>query len=227
MGHPSEIRLAHPFRIFHGIKRRKMEKTKPTATTAILVTLLACVAGFGVLMAYFADKYQNERNTLQAEIKELKGTSATVTDTSDWKTYTSKELGFTFKYPKIWALDVESVDDGIVYLLTEERQKQLDNDEKVSVFDVMFQKYDSIKGLPNNSKDEMPLSEWVNDNYSAVKTATVNGINGYTGTAKESAGTTSYVVFVQKGTAVYQLEASDVTELGETHQAIFDSFEFL
>lgn len=86
-----------------------MHITKPSVTTAILVTLLACIVGFGVLGAWFADKYENERITLQKQIDELKGTTGpTSSETDDWKTITDKNFLFSIKYPANYYYEQEA-----------------------------------------------------------------------------------------------------------------------
>lgn len=63
--------------------------------------------------------------------------TSTKIDTSDWKTYQNKELGFEFKYPKEWSVDNERSSQGTVVFNTrfdESRESItfLKNTEKIS-----------------------------------------------------------------------------------------------
>ena len=83
----------------------------------ILITVLltgGVVGGGG--WWYMKDKATKEQQTLQTQISNLQKQAdelkiANSGDTTSWKSYSSKELGLTFKYPEVWGEPVSHSED--------------------------------------------------------------------------------------------------------------------
>ncbi|PIP51132.1 hypothetical protein COX11_00165 [Candidatus Berkelbacteria bacterium CG23_combo_of_CG06-09_8_20_14_all_41_73] len=92
----------------------------------VLITILitgGVVGGGGYY--YMKNKSDKDKKALQTEIKELQQQAlelkiAKSGDTTNWKSYSSKELGLSFKYPEVWGEPYTHLEDY-------SDQKQLNN----------------------------------------------------------------------------------------------------
>lgn len=82
---------------------------KPFLAVVLTIVIMAGLAGGGY---YYLNKQQTkEKNDLQAQIDDLNAKlvaekkaseAAAAVDTTSWKTYSSTNYGFSFKYPNDW-----------------------------------------------------------------------------------------------------------------------------
>lgn len=206
----------------------------------VAITLTLSTAAVFLSLGYAVGRESvNEEQTLsvntpasKASASKTAGATATATAdaTMDWKTYTNSELSYSIKYPTDWIIDTNFIKDNSIYLLTKERKQNLDADKIVRVFDVSVRFFQSVSDLPNNQTNRLSFENWIKqeaDNYGFIqrKTILVDGASGYQGIG--SGDGESYLIFVQKGDSVYQIETGDSTTPTVTEQRIIDSFKFL
>ncbi len=157
-------------------------------------------------------------------------TDTVVGNTSDWQTYENGELNYSIKYPSDWNLDTEYISQGSLYILSKERQQKLDAGEIVRVFDVLVEVYKSSSELPNNSIELLSFENWIEqeaDTYGFTdrKSITLDGIQGYQGIG--SGHGSLYLIFIQNGDYIYQLETGDTASPTDTEDRIINSINFL
>ncbi|HLN19063.1 MAG TPA: hypothetical protein VK255_02745, partial [Patescibacteria group bacterium] len=101
-----------------------------------------------------------------------------------WQTY--KNLGFEISYPSAWILDKDGESQGVIWLRTKSRQKDLDAEKMTRMFDIEIRVYNSAFELPNNEQDKLSFENWISqkaNDYGFVKRTpiVVDGVRGYKG----------------------------------------------
>lgn len=139
-------------------------------------------------------------------------------------------MKYSIKYPTDWLLDTQSIKDNFLYLLTKDRKQNLDAGKIVRVFDVSVKVYQSVSELPNNQTKKLSFENWIKqeaDGFGFIqrKSIVVDGVSGYQGVG--SGDGESYLIFVQKGNLIYQIETGDTTTPTATEQKVINSFKFL
>ncbi len=213
--------------------------TKSGMSTGMIIgiaVVVAIVFGGGVY-TYVNNKAEKEKKDLNAQITELQSqvsnvtTATTATDeTADWKTYSDSEFKYSIKYPNDWLSEDVSYAGETVYLLTSDRKKNFDAGERVRAFDVSVTGYSDSSMLPNNQSKKLSFENWIKqeaDSFGFIqrKSIVVDGVSGYQGVG--SGDGESYLIFVQKGNLIYQIETGDTTVPTTTEQKVINSFKFL
>ncbi|MDO8490078.1 MAG: PsbP-related protein [bacterium] len=204
-----------------------MNNQKGFANIILIVVIVAIVAVGG----YFA--FVKKTEPIVQQPTPTPATTPTQTpkdETSNLKTYSNSDLKYSIKYPTDWILDAQYINDGTLFLLTKQRKQNLDAEKIARVFDVSIKVYKSSAELPNNEIKKLSFENWIKqeaDSYGFIqrKSIVVDGTSGYQGIG--SGDGESYLVFVQKGNLIYQLETGDTTKPTETEQKVIDSFKFL
>lgn len=188
-------------------------------TTFIIVFLIG---------ALFATWYYMMGPGKTAETTTATTTTLVVADeTAGWKSFDGGT--YTIEYPTDWLVDAQSTKNNSLYLLTKDRKQNLDAGKIVRVFDISVKVYQSASELPNNQTKKLSFENWIKqeaDGFGFIqrKSIVVDGVSGYQGVG--SGDSESYLIFVQKGNLIYQIETGDTTIPTATEETILSTLQF-
>ncbi len=220
-----------------------MLKTK-IDRTMIWLAFAAAVAAIGLLLVFYWDTkleldnlstpvWTVDRQPTATPTSEASTATVTPTTTTDatagWKTYTNSKNAYSIKYPADWLLDTQYIKDNTLYLLTRERKQKIDANEIVRMFDVSVTVYQNASELPNNETKKLNFENWIKqeaDHYGFIqrKSIIVDGVNGYQGISTSEG--TSYIIMVQKGALIYEIDAADTDIPTGTQLKVINTFKF-
>lgn len=221
-----------------------MKKISIIIITIFLIIFIVC--GIFYLQDQKTERKQmeskNDVSSIQKQVNNLENQTPTSTIltaseeiSNEKKIYTNSNLKYSIEYPIDWVSNTQHINDGNLYLLTEQRKKDIDAGKMVRVFDILVKVYKSSVELPTNDR-KLSFEDWiqqqVDSNFIIKKeTIVIDGVNGYQ--VIENGESEAYLIYVQKDSSIYVIEISDPIKSIETYkpteieQKIINSFKFL
>jgi len=208
---------------------------------ALFVLITALVVGGAVyvwqksLLNRAEQSLQTEITALQSQIKKLQSTimeqeqpvatqkennkeqdSTKSTTSNNWKTYSSKELGYSIDYPNNW--EVKEYNKGEVYISYPGWRQMPEGGGSVviSVEDKTLEKFIEEYNASDVLDDGTPLSKIVKQ-----KSYTLNGINGYKLVGTTAIGLAQSFIFISRANKSYIIRFQ---EYDNSHLEIIKTF---
>ena len=217
-----------------------MQKMSIIIIASILFLFIISVGIF-----YFQNqKTEREQIILKNQEKQLdditnqdtitKTSSSTIPGTSEVtsngkKIYSNPNLKYSIEYPIDWIFNTQYIDNGTLYLLTEQRRKDITDGKMVRAFDIFVKVYKSSAELPNNDR-KLSFEDWIkqeSDKYGFInrETIIIDGVSGYRGISYGDGE--SYLILVQIGDFIYEIGTGNTIKPTEIEQKIINSFKFI
>lgn len=154
--------------------------------------------------------------------------------TEDWKTYTNIKLGFEFKYPKDWLVNI-GAEDGAIYVWTPENKKEFDAGNKSSAhseFSVIFWEKEAFLNSASEAakKTITGAKDFVESQFNNSLEAMRDGKKAYAGIVTTNRPV--YIEYVEANNGFFVMTVSypeDATNNPKTkiNGQILSSFKFL
>jgi|GEM_PF-2222878 len=212
--------------------------------SSLLKVLLGVFAGVLILaLGFFV--YQENRTSYDSNTtvkpsgsSSSNNSEATADETASWKTYTSEEYGFSFKYPENWAektgTAISMFEKSIIGVESPETTKAISEfttanpRSSVSIFpDIVVSAYDSVSSMPGNPET---LETAVQDttNFNSYSSTTVAGRPAYK--VVFIADRASYGIILSHNSKIVQIlfpNRESESSLSDTEKEIINSISFV
>lgn len=190
--------------------------TKPSLLLPIILSSL--ITSIVLVGGYYLFLSKNPQSVSTPSPSVTTTTNSTVDPTSDWQTYTSKDLGFEIKYPTHVKIDKEMNDqyNKAVIFKGDNLNFQVMLRE---IGDIMLEKYYFM--------DNADFSKTFLDKKDANRYIYEASTNSCVSDGSGPGCPTSYVVYVaQKGAYLYHVGFYETSKLSDIEEQILTSFKF-
>jgi len=216
----------------------------PISRLILIIILFIVLFALGIYVGFYMGVNSVSNELVVAEVQTNPITSTTATsspinspiDTSNWKTYTNDEYGFSIKYPSDWEnipeVKISSV--GLVSSIASPEMIKARNDNSgmyrndIEVY--YFPKIsDELNNKLNNwnAKSLDELIQNSNGKYTKVGEVNINGNKIYKITT--SGILSSNFLFIEKNGQLYEIAINNIDSfdsIDKTLENIIDSFQF-
>ena len=221
-----------------------------TTIITVIITIITC----GGIFYFYNQKVEKEQTKLKNQDLDIQEqinnptnkdrttqiSSSTILTTSEEissgkKIYSNHNLRYSIEYPVDWTLDDQYIDDGTLFLFSEQRKNDIDVGKMIRTFNIFVKVYKSSIELPTNDR-RLNFEDWikqeVDSNFIKKKESIViDGVSGYQ--VIFSSDGDFYSIYIQKGSQIYEIGTGDPVKSMETYkpteteQKIINSFKFI
>lgn len=221
-----------------------LEEKTPISRLILIIVLTVVLFAFGIYVGFYMGMNSVKEELVVAEVQTMPiaATSTTSTptnspiDTSDWKTYTNNEYGFSFKYPSNWEnFPEEKISSvGLVSSLaspetikaTNDNSGMFRNDIEIYYFPTILDEINNKTSKWNaNTIDE--LIQKSNGLYKKVSEIKIDGNKAYNVTKSGYAYTNC--LFIEKDGQLYEIALNNINDFDSINnelENIVNSFQF-
>jgi hypothetical protein len=221
-----------------------LEEKTPVSRLILIIVLTVVLFALSIYIGFYMGMNSVSEELVVAEIQTtpIVSTSATSTptnspiDTSDWKTYTNNEYGYSLKYPSDWELkEYSNMEGSPITLISPETKKIIEQNTTSggasisSEFQIDY--YPSITDEAENKANNysaLTIDELINKNSTLTKIGTTKLGNNPAIDLIWGGYGTNYTILSDKNNHLYKVRTNVANKngLSEIQNEIINSFQF-